>query len=107
MRKYLSDYIKDIEKQLKKKNVDWKSLSINMKTKIGFFQHERLVHLLVTLFFSLFMLITLVLGTLSYLFLIISFMLLCFVIPYIYHYYFLETRVQYLYILYDQVRSKI
>lgn len=107
MRRYMNEYIKYIENELTKKKNDWKALSINMKTKIAFFQHERLIHLLVTLSFSLIMIITLALGLLSYWFLIISFMLFCFVIPYIYHYYFLETRVQYLYKLYDDVRDRI
>ena len=46
-----------------------------------------------------------ILGTLSYYFLIIFAILLIFVIFYIYHYYFLEKKVQYLYTLYDKLNE--
>ena len=51
MKKYLDDYIKELEN--KKNKIDIEEL----KTKISFFQHERLIHLIVTLFFSLFAII--------------------------------------------------
>lgn len=105
MRKYLSDYLIEVQKLLTKDKISEKDLE-NVKTKISFFQHERLIHLIVTLFFSLFAIIFMILGVLSYYFLIIFAILLVFVIFYIYHYYFLEKKVQYLYQIYDKLEER-
>ena len=105
MRKYLSDYLIEVQKLLTKDKISEKDLE-NVKTKISFFQHERLSHLIVTLFFSLFAIIFMILGVLSYYFLIIFAILLVFVIFYIYHYYFLEKKVQYLYQIYDKLEER-
>ena len=105
MRKYLTNYIVDVEKMLEKEHILKEDLD-EVKLKIMFFQHERLIHLIVTLFFSLFALIFMALGMLSYYFLIIFAILLVFVVFYIYHYYFLEKNVQYLYTLYDKLRER-
>ena len=55
MKKYLKEHINFIENILQKENndFDWDSLSDFNRTQIGFFQHERLIHLLVTFFFGL------------------------------------------------------
>ncbi len=105
MRKYLTNYLNEVEKLLKKEKITKEEIN-NVKTKIMFFQHERLIHLIVTLFFSLFAIIFMILGTLSYYFLIIFAILLVFVIFYIYHYYFLEKKVQYLYTVYDKLKER-
>ena len=105
MRKYLSDYLIEVQKLLTKDKISEKDLE-NVKTKISFFQHERLIHLIVTLFFSLFAINFMILGVLSYYFLIIFAILLVFVIFYIYHYYFLEKKVQYLYQIYDKLEER-
>ena len=105
MRKYLTNYLNEVEKLLKKEKITKEELN-NVITKIMFFQHERLIHLIVTLFFSLFAIIFMILGTLSYYFLIIFAILLVFVIFYIYHYYFLEKKVQYLYTIYDKLKER-
>ena len=104
MRRYLQSYLNEVEDILKKDHIFKEDIE-KLKTKILFFQHERLIHLIVTLFFSLFALIFMVLGMLSYYFLIIFAILLVFVIFYIYHYYFLEKKVQYLYKLYDKMNE--
>lgn len=74
---------------------------------ILFFQHERLIHLLVTLLFAI-----LTFASLS-LFLLTDFLpmtaafalFLILLVPYIFHYYRLENGVQKLYGLYDQVKA--
>jgi len=55
MKKYLKEHINFIENILQKEkdDFDWKVLSDFNRTQIGFFQHERLVHLLITFFFGL------------------------------------------------------
>ena len=50
MRKYLTNYIVDVEKMLEKEHILKEDLD-EVKLKIMFFQHERLIHLIVTLFF--------------------------------------------------------
>ncbi len=97
MKKYLYSYIKYIEEN--KKKVDSKE----MLTKINFFQHERLIHLIVTLFYAMMFLVFLVLISLSYVFIIPAALLLIFLICYIIHYFLLENGIQYLYKLYDEV----
>ncbi len=105
MRKYLTNYLIEVEKLLQKKQIREDDLQ-NLKTKIIFFQHERLIHLIVTLFFCLFTIIFMILGILSYYFLIIFGILVVFDIFYIYHYYFLEKNVQYLYKVYDKLKER-
>ena len=57
MKKYLYDYIKEIDKLLDS-NKDIKDDLIKKHLiKINFFQHERLIHLLVTLFYAVIFLI--------------------------------------------------
>ncbi len=103
MKEYLKNYILKVEMLVNEK------LSANdienIKTKIMFFQHERLIHLLVTLTFCLFTLIFMALGMISLLFLIPFAILIVFDIFYIIHYFFLENSVQYLYKLYDKILS--
>lgn len=77
----------------------------NLLIQIQFFQHERLIHLIVTVLFALLTVGTLfvclfyphpILFTLLALFLIL-------LIPYIIHYYHLENGVQKLYTYYDKM----
>jgi hypothetical protein len=55
MKTYLKKYIIFLEKTLSQKNIkiDIENLKKNHLIQISFFQHERLMHLLVTLFFGL------------------------------------------------------
>lgn len=75
--------------------------------QIGFFQHERLIHLIVTVVFALLTMLA-ILGTLiapqPALFLLILFLLIL-LVPYIRHYYILENGVQKLYRFYDWLSS--
>ena len=102
MKKYLYDYIKEIDELIDNKKVN-KEIIDNHLIKIGFFQHERLIHLLVTLFYALIYLIFMALGFVHYIFFIIAAILLIFLICYIIHYFNLEKGVQYLYKQYDKM----
>lgn len=99
MRKYILEYLKFLED---KDNFTKQDVLI-LKDKINYFNHERLIHLLVTLFFGIFTLFFLVLGMISYIFLIAFAMCLIFLIFYIRHYFFLESAVHYLYKAYDKL----
>lgn len=104
MKKYLYDYINktDIIILNHKVNANYIEEHLN---KIKFFQHERLIHLLVTLFYSFIFIVFLGLGFLHWIFFIISGILLIFLICYIIHYFYLENGVQYLYKQYDSLKK--
>lgn len=104
MKQYLYDYIKEIDSQLnnKKTNYDIE----NHLIKIKFFQHERLIHLLVTIFYALIFLIFMALGFVHYIFFSIATILLVILLFYIVHYFRLENGVQYLYKQYDNMLNK-
>ena len=100
MKKYLYNYIDYVISN--KKNI----AAGDILVKIQFFQHERLIHLIITLFYALLFLIFLVLITLSYIFVIPAGILIIFLIFYIVHYFVLENGVQSLYFLYDDIKNK-
>ena len=85
--------------KLKKEIKNITKVNEELLLQIKIFQHERLVHLLVTIFVGLatilFLLFALLIENLI-LFLLFFLCLLLF-IPYIFHYYYLENGVQNLY----------
>lgn len=101
----MNDYIK-VTKALLKKKIKKSDLE-ELNTKITFFQHERMIHLFVTITFIFLTIIFLALGMISYIFLIIFAILIIFDIFYIIHYFYLENSVQYLYKLYDELNEKL
>ena len=74
--------------------------------QVGFFQHERLIHLIVTVTFALLEMLAIVLSVISdSLFtLLLPIVILILLIPYIRHYYILENEVQKMYEQYDRMR---
>lgn len=106
MKLKLNNYISELEDKLKNNKID-KDLDEEVLTTIGFFQHERFVHLLVTVFVGISCILFL-LGTLQFgiigLFLLFLITLLLF-IPYIFHYYYLENGTQKLYDLYFVIKK--
>ncbi|MFA5359864.1 MAG: hypothetical protein WC349_02820 [Patescibacteria group bacterium] len=103
MEKYLLEHISLMEKILaSEKNTDKliKWLAYN-RVQINFLQHERLIHLLVTLFCILFFVIIFLASIFypSIYFFIADSLLLILVIFYLKHYYVLENGVQRLYLL--------
>lgn len=73
--------------------------------QVGFFQHERLIHLIVTVTFALLEMLAIVLSVISdSLFtLLLPIVILILLIPYIRHYYILENEVQKMYVQYDRM----
>ena len=107
MKKYLENYVKEVDELLKGKKTNFKELEQTHLTKIHFFQHERLIHLLVTLFYALFMILFIFLSSFNGLYIFIVLILLVFLVFYVKHYFFLENNVQYLYKQYDEIKEKI
>lgn len=76
--------------------------------QIYFFMHERLVHLIVTVLFAIgtFMTIFTYLIVDNPVLLLLAFLLIVLLIPYISHYYLLENGVQKMYRQYDALKEK-
>ncbi|MDR0222932.1 MAG: hypothetical protein LBI38_05295 [Oscillospiraceae bacterium] len=92
-------------------DTDWEKLSFEMLAKIEFYQHERLVHLIVSMTVAVLAVMTvcvtfvvetppLTLAALIGLFIVL-------VAPYMVYYFMLENAVQDIYKYYDKVRRKI
>jgi hypothetical protein len=79
-----------------------------MLVQIAFFQHERLIHLLVTVTFAILLMLAILtsLTVSSPMLYALIFLLLILLIPYIRHYYILENGVQKLYRYYDEIMDE-
>ena len=103
-RKYIDDVLSG-----KIKTDDYEKLRNEHLIQIGFFQHERLIHLIVTVTFAILEMLALVMALthaeLSFFALALAFMVL--LIPYIGHYYLLENEVQKMYRQYDEIVKHI
>ena len=106
MKEYLYDYIEMIDKLLNDNRKVSNEIIEDHLIKISFFQHERIIHLIVTIFYVIMFLMFSILGFLYWIFFIIAFILLIFSICYIIHYFNLENGVQYLYKQYDRMIEK-
>ena len=107
MRKRLVEYRKRIDALVAEApaSADWDAVIEEHLVQISFFQHERLVHLLVTLAFAIMELGSAVAAMLapSPLSAALMLLLLVLLVPYIVHYYFLENETQKLYAQYDRM----
>ena len=110
MRKRLVNYRKRIDNLLSCENADvnWDDVIAEHLVQISFFQHERLIHLLVTLAFALMELGSAVAAVMSAqpLAAVLMLVLLVLLVPYIVHYYFLENETQKLYAQYDRMLER-
>ena len=87
---------------------EWEAAAKEHLVQISFFQHERLIHLLVTLCFALMTVGTflVIVVTESIYPAALLLLLLVLLIPYVWHYYVLENGVQEMYRQYDAMKSK-
>lgn len=114
MEKRILAYRKRIDELLKKEEADWAKILEEHLTQIAFFQHERLVHLIVTVLFAVLEIMS-ILGTViltamekgNIALSIMTILLLVLLVPYIRHYYILENEVQKMYVQYDELLKKI
>jgi Flp pilus assembly protein TadB len=86
----------------------WNDLLIKHTRMIQYMQHERLIHLMVTIAFGLFLLVTMLIAFINPAIPVIILMGLFFILllPYIIHYYFLENTIQNWYRLTDEIERK-
>jgi len=110
MTNFLNQYLIEINDKLKDKSKhNWKTILKHHRETVKFLQHERLIHLLVTLAFGTKFLMAM-LFTIFYanpLLLIIDGLLLALLVPYIFHYFKLENGVQKLYWIDKLIQKKI
>jgi hypothetical protein len=88
--------------------IDWPGLSRFHGMQIAYLQHERLVHLLVTLFFGLSTLLVLLFLVVHPQILvgILLLLMLALLVPYLAHYYKLENGVQRWYHLANELEAR-
>lgn len=112
MKKRLQFYLNYYETLTTKKSLTTAEAAREQKQlliQIQFFQHERLIHLIVTALFALLTILSLFASLLlpkQPALLALDILFLVLLIPYIFHYYRLENGVQKLYEYYDKLSCR-
>ena len=114
MKKYIQEYMNKVQSFM---DSDMKTADIEkirevlaeFEIQISYFQHERLIHLIVMVLFAILEVISIaiILTNPSVPALILSGLFLVLVVPYVMHYYFLENSVQHMYKMRDQILETI
>ena len=107
MKERILSYRNRIDRLLKENSeyTDWHKVMDEHLTQIGFFQHERLIHLIVTVLFAILTFVcvgTYIISGEIYVLALIG-ILLVLLVPYIMHYYLLENETQKMYDQYDKI----
>ena len=108
IKKYCQAHEAHVLECLEKSDVSPALLSLHER-KLGWLQHERLIHLIVVFIFSVLFLfsIGLYLYLLNFFSLILVVVVMAVLGVYIRHYFLLENQVQYWYTLFDDISSQI
>lgn len=101
---YMEKRLEQLEKE-KASSAEIETVKKEHLQQISFFQHERLIHLLVTITFALLELLSLIAALLvqELSMMLLTGVLLILLVPYIRHYYILENAVQKMYGQYDRL----
>lgn len=115
MEKRILNYRRYMDEMLLREDADWEKLKAEHLTQIAFFQHERFIHLVVTVTFAILTMAAICMafalmaigaeGGVGWLLVMMVFLVL--LIPYVRHYYILENEVQKMYGQYDTLVSKM
>ena len=109
MTKQISAYLALLEQFFSVEHTDEELLKMRgeLLQRIAFYQHERIVHLIVTMSFGVFFMLSLILvlnvGGIGLVILTLLFLVM--LAAYIKHYYFLENSVQKMYLYYFKVEK--
>ncbi len=110
MKDRIVKYLAYIDSILEKddSSTDYDQLIKDHLIQIGFFMHERLIHLIVTVLFAIgtFMTIFAYLALDNIGLLLLALLLIILLVPYIGHYYRLENGVQKMYKQYDVMKKR-
>lgn len=112
MEKRIKEYLKTIDELIAKLDKESAPSTPEMLNshlvQISFFQHERLVHLIVTVLFAIMEMLSLIMavtaGGIGPIALTLAILIL--LVPYVRHYYILENGVQKMYRQYDLLMLK-
>lgn len=110
MKKRILTYRAYMDGMLLKEDVEnWSSIMEEHLQQLAFFQHERLVHLLVTITFALLEMCAMSMFVLTEVigFGALAVAVFILLVPYIRHYYLLENEVQHMYVQYDKILEHI
>ena len=107
MKKRIISYLDTVNRLLEHPEdvEDWEYEIDKHLKQIGFFMHERLIHLIVTALFAVltFMVLIQLLNSFSVTVAVLFAALMVLLVPYILHYYLLENSVQKMYEQYDRM----
>ena len=106
MKNELKAYIEKMTALIESGDITKETLA-SMLVSIGFFQHERLIHLLVTLAFAVMTILSLLMTVQEFYFIPLFVLFLVLEIPYVLHYYRLENGVQKLQRLYREAEERL
>ncbi len=110
MKKEMENYIKKIQDKLEKNlsKAELEKLADDYLTHIQFYQHERIVHLIVMITVAILTMMSVGLSFMKFneMF-IVAGMFFVLLVPYIFHYMYLENTVQKMYLKYDKIREQI
>ncbi len=109
MKKYLSDYLKNLEKLLNDDDSDILYIKARHDEMIAYMQHERLVDLIVRMLTALadVIFISAFAVTENILMIPLCALLTILLVPYIFHYFFLENSVQLMYKYNDRICERM
>ncbi len=111
IKKYMKEHEAFISKQLvlNPEGINWQDLKEKHEKMIAYMQHERLVHLLVTIAFGVFLMIALIISVMkpNIAALILTTLFLIMLLLYIAHYFFLENTIQRWYRFSDEIEQRI
>ncbi len=105
MKEYMKEYINEIDKLINDNHKFSNDEIDDFLFKMELFQKERVIHLVITLSYVFFTILFLFLTKYIFMMFIIFFILLIFDGFYVYHYFFLENSVQYMYKQYDKMKK--
>ncbi len=111
----IKKYMKEHENKVKESihlnpgEEEFKNLKRYHKERVEYLQHERLIHLLVTLAFAVFLMLALIIMVIKpgLWVLLITVLILILLIPYIFHYFYLENTVQNWYKIMDEIDRRL
>ena len=107
MKKYIKEYISEIDKKINDNHKFSSDEIDDFLFKMKLFQKERIIHLVITLSYVFFTILFLFITKYIFAMFIIFFILLIFDSFYVYHYFFLENSVQYMYKQYDKMKNNV
>lgn len=105
MKEYMKEYINEIDKLINDNHKFSNDEIDDFLFKMELFQKERVIHLVITLSYVFFTILFLFITKYIFAMFIIFFILLIFDGFYVYHYFFLENSVQYMYKQYDKMKN--